>query len=129
MAYDPRNGGTEDAALLAQAATGDARAATELYRRHARAVYRYAWLASGSEAEAADVLQEAFLAAFERAHGFDPQRGSFAAYLCGIARHLLYKRYDARVQALADTESLADGAVELPALPHEQLERAQALAR
>jgi len=131
MAYDPRMSDEPDAALLARGAAGDATAATELYRRHAAAVYRFVWLACGSEAEAADVLQETFVAVLERDSGFDPGRGGCTAYLCGIARHLLYRRYDRRTETVAEIDALTEESEALAALPapHEHLERARALER
>ena len=131
MAFDPRWGDETDAALLVQCERSDLAAAGELYRRHAAAVYRFVLVATGSNAEAADVLQETFMAVLERPTAYDPLRGSCAAYLCGIARHLVYRRYDKRSEPHAEIEDLAELASDLPALPpqHEALERGQALAK
>jgi RNA polymerase sigma-70 factor (ECF subfamily) len=131
MAFDPRMSDETDAALLARSADGDAAAATELYKRHAAAVYRFVWASSGSEAEAADVLQETFMTVLERRSGYDPDRGSCTAYLCGVARHLLYRRFDHRMEPHAEMDDLAEQAAATPALlaPHEQVERTQALQR
>src|SRR5882672_10941480 len=131
MAFDPRMSDETDATLLARSSDGDAAAATELYRRHATAVYRFVWASSGSEAEAADVVQETFMTVLERRSGYNPDRGSCTAYLCGVARHLLYRRFDHRTESHAEMEGLAEQAAATPALlaPHEQMERAQALQR
>lgn len=123
----------EDAEALARCAAGDVDALARLYRQHGSAVYRYAWLLTGSEAAAADVVQETFVALLERASGFDPTRGSCAAYLCGIARHLTARHFDARseasdaIEALVDRHGTAHG-TEAPALPQALAEREQALA-
>jgi RNA polymerase sigma-70 factor (ECF subfamily) len=45
---------------------GDASAFTELYRRHAPAVLRYAWSMLRDQAAAEEVLQETFLTAWDR---------------------------------------------------------------
>lgn len=133
-------GGTEDpdAAALRAAAGGDVGALEALYRRHAAAVYRYAWLLTGSEAAAADVVQDTFVgliehaARSERRLGFDPARGSCAAYLCGIARHRALRLRDLRLQVVDDLDALPESAVGddapgLPPMPADAAERAQAL--
>lgn len=143
MAFDPASpmssaAAATDAQLLAQVAAGLGRreAIGELYRRHSAAVYRYVWLVSGSEAAAADALQDAFVAVLDHARGFDPERGTCAAWLCGIARHQALRRFDARAVAVDvdDLDALQDaaatsGQLDLPALPEDSLARAQALRR
>lgn len=131
MAFDPRMSDESDAALMTRAAQGDASAAAELYRRHATAVYRFVRASTGSESEAADVLQETFMTVLERRSGFDPERGSCTAYLCGVARHLVYRRFDQRCEPWPEIDELAEQSSAIPALPppHEQLEHAQALQR
>jgi len=54
----------DDALLLAQAADGNERAFTQLYRRYARYVAAIAYRVMGSDAELDDVVQEAFLDAY-----------------------------------------------------------------
>jgi RNA polymerase sigma-70 factor (ECF subfamily) len=131
MAFDPRMSDQSDAALLMRSADGDGAAATELYRRHGAAVYRYVWTTTGSEAEAADVLQETFMTVLERRSGYDATRGSCTAYLCGIARHLMYRRFEKRVEFSSEIDELAEQLATVPTLPppQEQAERAQALRR
>jgi len=116
---------------MVRSGDGDPAAAAELYRRHANAVYRFAWASTGSESEAADVLQETFMTVLERRSGFDPARGSCTAYLCGMARHLVYRRFDSRTEPTADIDELAEQSDAFPVLPppHDHLERAQALRR
>lgn len=131
MAFDPRMSDQSDAVLLERCAEGDAGAAAELYRRHSTAVYRFVWASTGSEAEAADVLQETFMTVLERRSGFDPARGTCTAYLCGVARHLVYRRFDKHVEPMAEVDESAAHAALVPPLPapHDEAERAQALAR
>jgi len=132
LAFDPSMPVDADAAALRRARDGDERAFTALYRRHSGAVYRFAWLLTGSESLANDVTQEAFLELLEGADGFDPARGSLAAYLCGIARFRAYRGVDRRVETVADIEAIdaaADGAIALPELPLDALERTRAVAR
>lgn len=123
-----------DGDALTRCAAGDMQALAQLYRRHGAAVYRYAWLLTGSDAVAADVVQETFVALLDRASGFDPARGSCAAYLCGIARHLAARQFDLRLDTSDEIEPLVDrhGSVNgsaPPPLPPSQAERAQALGR
>jgi len=119
-----------DAVELRRARDGDERAFTTLYRRHSGPVYRFAWLLTGSESLANDVTQEVFLELLEGADGFDPARGSLAAYLCGIARFRAYRSVDCRVDSVADVETVeaaADGAPEFSELPLDALERTRAV--
>lgn len=123
-----------DAVLLERASGGDSGAMAQLYRRHGDAVYRLAWLLTGSEATAADVLQATFLALLEKPVGFDATRGSVAAWLCGIARHLAWREFDARTSASDDIETVAESAGRvdapvLPPLPADELERSRAIER
>ena len=55
---------TDDAALAASIAAGDAAAFEALMRRHNRPLYRLARAVVGDDAEAEDALQEAYLAAY-----------------------------------------------------------------
>lgn len=123
-----------DAALLARAAAGDASALAALYRRHGDAVYRLAWLLTGSEAAAADVVQATFLAVLEKPVGYDAGKGSVGAWLCGIARHLAWREFDARTSGTGHIDAVAEGdarvdAPPLPPLPADEVERARAIER
>jgi RNA polymerase sigma-70 factor (ECF subfamily) len=53
------------------------------------------------------VTQETFLHFMTRAEQYDPARGTIAAWLCGVARNLARKAYDAR-EELTDPAELAD---------------------
>ena len=73
-----------DADLVNRARQGDPAAFGELVDRHRTAVYRAAMAALGSHADADDVAQETFVAAYRRLKGF---RGdaSFKTWLLTIA--------------------------------------------
>src|SRR5438270_12408695 len=106
-----------DAELLRLMLAGDEAAFTALYRRRQGGVYRFALQMSGSEALAEAVVQETFIVLMRRGAGFDPARGSVAAYLYGIARnHVLraFERERALVQFDDDAEESGDA-------PHENL--------
>jgi RNA polymerase sigma-70 factor (ECF subfamily) len=76
-----------DEQLLKMMQGGDEDAFTTLYRRLQGGIYRFVLEMSGSSALAEDVTQEVFMALIQYSRGFDPSRGSLAAYLLGIARH------------------------------------------
>ena len=104
-----------DAELLRLMLAGDEEAFTALYRRRQGGVYRFALQMSGSEALAEDVEQETFIVLMRRGAGFDPSRGSVAAYLYGIARnHVLraFERERALVQFDEEAEESGDAAHE-----------------
>lgn len=83
-----------DEALLAKMIEGDEEAFTALYRRRHPSVYRFALRMSGNRALAEDVTQEVFFALIRDAKRFDPARGTFGAFLFGIARNHLHKRWE-----------------------------------
>ena len=78
---------TRDEQLLRLMQAGDEDAFTTLYRRRQAGVYRFVLGMSGSAPLAEDVTQEVFMALIEDNRGYDPARGSLAAYLLGMARH------------------------------------------
>lgn len=80
-----------DVELCSHAATGERRAFGELVRRHGTAV-RYLLRRMGAQAaEADDVAQDAFLAAFERITEFRGE-GTFAGWVKRIAARLYLRR-------------------------------------
>jgi RNA polymerase sigma-70 factor, ECF subfamily len=96
----------DEAALLRRAREGDEGAFAELYARHHKPVYRYAARMCGPDA-ANDVLQETFVVILERGERFDPSRGTFGAYLFGIARHMVLRQLGPKyeVPAIVGDES------------------------
>jgi RNA polymerase sigma-70 factor (ECF subfamily) len=79
--------GRSDALLVASIAQGDASALAELYDRHADAVYRAAFRRLGDRQLAEEVLQDTYVALWNRAELFDPSAGSLLAWLATIARN------------------------------------------
>jgi RNA polymerase sigma-70 factor (ECF subfamily) len=76
-----------DEQLLRMMQAGDEDAFTTLYRRRQGGIYRFVLEISGSAPLAEDVTQEVFMALIQDNRGYDPSRGSLAAYLLGMARH------------------------------------------
>ena len=77
----------EDAALVNEIATGSEDALGMLYDRYVDAVYAAASRLTTDRQIAEEVVQETFLALWNRAELFDPAVGSLAAWLHTIARN------------------------------------------
>lgn len=82
-----RLGAVEDVALVREVAAGSQDALARLYDRHAEAVYVAACRLTSDRQVAEEVVQETFLALWNRAELFDPNAGSLAAWLHTIARN------------------------------------------
>ncbi len=81
------NGGRPDAELVRSLVDGDEAALAELYDRYSSGLYRAALLRTGDRQLAEEVLQDTYLALWNRAELFDPQQGSLLAWLATIARN------------------------------------------
>jgi RNA polymerase sigma-70 factor, ECF subfamily len=81
----------DDAALIDRARRGDEASFADLYQRHRRSVFQFAWRLTGSESTAEDITQECFLALLDGT-AFDPTRGTLRTYLLGIARYRAMRR-------------------------------------
>ena len=68
-----------DAAVVGRARAGDADAFREIVERHGRALFRLAFLMTGNQQDAEDVVRESFLRAYRQFAGFD-QRASFGTH-------------------------------------------------
>lgn len=77
----------EDAALLVRWRDGDRAAAGVLMGHYFSTVYRF--FSNKVESACEDLSQRTFLAALESSERFDPSKGTFRAYLLGIARNQL----------------------------------------
>lgn len=93
-----------DDGLLRRMVAGDEAAFTLLYRRKHPAIYRFALHMSGSPETAEDVTQEVFMVLIREPRRFDPEKGNLTAFLFGIARNHLRKRWerDRRYVGLSD---------------------------
>lgn len=113
--------GTDDAALaaeearLARAATaGDGSAFAELYERYARRAYNLAYRLTGSEQDAADATQEAFVGVMRRLPELGGRELSFGSYLLTATRNAAYDLLAARQRTEA-SDSIPEAAVPLGA--------------
>jgi RNA polymerase sigma-70 factor, ECF subfamily len=76
-----------DASLVREMIEGSEDALASLYDRHSSAVFGAAMRASRDRWMAAEVVQETFLALWNRAESFDPSRGTLHSWLLAIARN------------------------------------------
>lgn len=81
------SGSGSDATLVRAVAAGSHDALAALYDRHADAVFASASRLTSDRGMAEEVVQETFLALWDRAETFDPSIGSLAAWLHTIARN------------------------------------------
>src|SRR3954452_2165960 len=84
---EDRSGRADDAALVREVTAGSESALATLYDRHADAVYAAACRLTSDRQVAEEVVQETFLALWNRAELFDPSAGSLAAWIHTIARN------------------------------------------
>jgi RNA polymerase sigma-70 factor (ECF subfamily) len=82
-----RPGAADDAALVREVAGGSYDALADLYDRHGAAIFAVARRLTTDRGVAEEVVQDTFLALWDRAESFDPQTGSLAAWLHTIARN------------------------------------------
>jgi RNA polymerase sigma-70 factor, ECF subfamily len=102
----------EQSAVARGLRDGGTGAWTALYDGFAADVWRYvARLLGGDAASVADVVQETFLGAARSAGRFDPDRGSLAGWLFGIAHNqvsLHWRRVDQTIRLRKAVESEAE---------------------
>lgn len=79
--------GRSDEELVACVVEGDEAALGELYDRHADSLFRTALLRLGDRGLAEEVLQDTYLALWNRAELFDGSQGSVIGWLSTIARN------------------------------------------
>ena len=75
-----------DRACVARLARGDTTALEELYDRHSDLLYSLAFRIVGREAEAEEIVQEAWVQAWRSAATYDSRRGNVGAWLVTLTR-------------------------------------------
>lgn len=93
-----------DENLVVALRSGKEEAFVALYGRRRGAIYRFSLHMTGSATLAEDITQEVFLTLIRDRCGYDPQRGTLAGYLFGIARKLVL-RHLSRNRALGEAEA------------------------
>jgi RNA polymerase sigma-70 factor (ECF subfamily) len=84
---EPRAGEVDEVALVRAVAAGSQEALAALYDRHAEAIFALALRTADDRGVAEEVVQETFLALWNRAELFDPATGSLGTWLRSIARN------------------------------------------
>jgi RNA polymerase sigma factor (sigma-70 family) len=84
--------GASDESLLQASANGDQRVFSELYERHARAIYNYLFRRLADWSEAEDLTAVVFLEAFRRRSEVVVVEGKLLPWLYGIATNVLRNR-------------------------------------
>jgi len=77
-----------DQELLRQLTKGNETAFTCLYERYQGPLYRFVLHMSGNNATAEEVTQEVFMLLINKPKGYEPDKGTVAGYLFGIARNI-----------------------------------------
>lgn len=95
----PPESPSDAGALLRRVAGGDAAALSDLYDRHAGAVFSLSLRIVGDEAEAGRVVQHVFAHAWQQASRYDPARASVAGWLLEAARGASIERVRAASRA------------------------------
>jgi RNA polymerase sigma-70 factor (ECF subfamily) len=78
---------SEDSELLGGLAAGNQESLAALYDRYGNAALGLAFKVCGNRAIAEDIVQEAFLALWQKPDSFDARRGSAGSFLMGIVHH------------------------------------------
>jgi len=65
----------------------------DAFHGHKDVVHRFAYRMTGSASAAEDVVQDCFLILWRKPAAYDPRRGAMRAFLLGIARNLILKRW------------------------------------
>ncbi|CCG99403.1 RNA polymerase sigma-H factor Sigma-30 [Fibrella aestuarina BUZ 2] len=100
-------------ALVERCRNGDRRAQYDLYGRYAKAMYNVCLRIVVHQAEAEDVLQEAFLDAFTNLHRFRAE-STFGAWLKQIVINRAIGHLRSRRLLLVSTEAVAEGDLDRP---------------
>lgn len=82
-----------DAQLVERCLGGEEAAWEDLVRLHSRRVYGICFRFTGSDGEAQDIAQEAFLRVFQSLKSFRAGEGSFQVWLARLTRNLLIDNY------------------------------------
>ena len=129
----------DEARLAQRAVAGDGDAFATLYTRYEKRAYNLCLRILGSEDDAADATQEAFVNVLKRLPMLEGRELAFGSYLFTSARHACYDLIERRKRA-EPSDEIADGAVPVgggvggggigfdPGDPHEDPERNVLLA-
>ncbi len=80
-------------ALAARFRTGDREAFTLIYQTWSPAIFRFSLHMSGDTVKASEITQDVFVWLIHHPNRFDASRGGLGAFLMGVARRLLLRRW------------------------------------
>lgn len=117
-----------DQELAAAVRRGDASAEEAFYARLQPRLFKVAaYFLSAQDPEAEDVVQQAFLIAFEKLETYDASRASLYTWMARICVNLCYQRMDKRrreqAQAFEDLEAVAAPLAQAKVLALEEADR------
>jgi RNA polymerase sigma-70 factor (ECF subfamily) len=99
----------QDEELLKRSSRGDEEAFTNLYRRHADVLYRFAFRMTGSSWGAEEIVQDVFMTLVREPGKYDAERGTLSAFLFGIARNKIMKYNERLPREISLVERQEDG--------------------
>lgn len=118
-----------DASDIKHAAAGDSNAFARLLDRHLERLHRLAWRSLGNEADAQDVVQDAFLRAYLQLPRWRHGQARFSTWLYRVTFNLCQDRLRSRRESLpVETLALAD-AGHTPDTAFEQQDRQRRLGQ
>ena len=103
----PESERTRDRDLLQRFRAGDRDAFTEIYRVYQKPVFRFALHMTGDGMKAAEATQDVFVWLIHHPEDYDPLRGELGAFLVGVARKQLRRRYSQEQKWLPLDDSAA----------------------
>jgi RNA polymerase sigma-70 factor (ECF subfamily) len=105
---------TSDKALADQLRARNPEAVSAIYDRFGSLVYSLFLRITRDQAVAEDLVQELFIRIWNRAHEFDPDRGSLGVWILSIARHMgidyirsAHARFTHRLQPMETASTVA----------------------
>jgi RNA polymerase sigma factor (sigma-70 family) len=96
----------DESSFVASFQAGDESALATVYERWARLVYGMALRSLGNSADAEDVTQRVFVAAWLGRATFDPNRARLSAWLVGITKNTVADAHERRARDRRDREAL-----------------------
>src|SRR6266576_638838 len=103
-----------DHAIVERIAAGDERAFADAYDRYSDLLFGSVLRFCGDRETAAEVVQDAFLSLWRRAHQFNAESGSLLGWLLRIARNRAIDRYRSENRRPEGSSVALDDAVAAP---------------